>query len=85
LRRPACRAFLPLFYGLLAPPGTSRDVIGRLNAALGEALSADEVRTRLATEGAVALPRTPEDYAADIDAEETKWGALVRRLNLKVE
>jgi hypothetical protein len=33
----------------------------------------------------VPLPGTPEDYAADIDSEETKWGALVRKLKLKVE
>jgi len=70
---------------LLAPPGTPRDIIGRLNAALREALSADDVRARLAAEGAVPLPGTPADYAADIDTEETRWGALVRKLNLKVE
>jgi len=74
-----------IHYGLLAPPGTPRDIIVRLNAALREALAADDVRARLAAEGAVPLPGTPEDYAADIDAEETRWGALVRRLNLKVE
>ena len=74
-----------IHYGLLAPPGTSRDIIGRLNAALREALAADDVRARLAAEGAVPLPGTPQDYAADIDTEETRWGALVRRLNLKVE
>jgi tripartite-type tricarboxylate transporter receptor subunit TctC len=74
-----------IHYGLLAPPGAPRDIIARLNAALREALSADDVRARLAAEGAVPLPGTPEDYAADIDGEETKWGALVRRLNLKVE
>ena len=45
----------------------------------------DDVRARLAAEGAVPLPGTPEDYAADIDGEETTWGALVRKLNLKVE
>src|ERR1700730_10551908 len=74
-----------IHYGLLAPPGAPRDIIARLNAALREALSADDVRARLAAEGAVPLPGTPEDYAADIDGEETKWGALVRKLNLKVE
>jgi tripartite-type tricarboxylate transporter receptor subunit TctC len=74
-----------IHYGLLAPAGTSRDVIDRLNTALFAALSADDVRARLAAEGAVPLPGTPEDYAADIDAEETRWGALVRKLNLKVE
>jgi tripartite-type tricarboxylate transporter receptor subunit TctC len=74
-----------IHYGLLAPAGTSRDVIDRLNTALVAALSADDVRARLAAEGAVPLPGTPEDYAADIDAEEKRWGALVRKLNLKVE
>jgi tripartite-type tricarboxylate transporter receptor subunit TctC len=74
-----------IHYGLLAPAGTPRDIIDRLNAALVAALWADDVRARLAAEGAVPLPGTPEDYAADIDGEETTWGALVRKLNLKVE
>jgi tripartite-type tricarboxylate transporter receptor subunit TctC len=74
-----------IHYGLLAPPGTPREIIGRLNAALREALAADDVRARLAAEGAVPLPGTPDDHAADIDSEETRWGALVRKLNLKVE
>ena len=74
-----------IHYGLLAPPGTPRDIIGRLNAVLVEALSAADVRARLAAEGGEPLAGTPEDYAADIDSEETKWGALVRKLNLKVE
>jgi tripartite-type tricarboxylate transporter receptor subunit TctC len=60
-----------IHYGLLAPTGTPRDIIDRLNAALVAALSADDVRARLAAEGAVPLPGTPEDYAADIDSEET--------------
>ncbi len=74
-----------IHYGLLAPPGAPRDIIARLNVALQEALSSTDVRARLAVEGAVPLPGSPEDYAADIDSEETKWGALVRKLNLKVE
>ena len=49
------------------------------------ALAAEDVRKRLAAEGAVALPGTPGDYAAEIDREETKWGALVKQLNLKIE
>jgi tripartite-type tricarboxylate transporter receptor subunit TctC len=74
-----------IHYGLLAPPGTPRDIIERLNAALVQALSVDDVRARLAAEGGEPLPGTPQDYAADIDSEETKWGALVRKLNLRVE
>jgi tripartite-type tricarboxylate transporter receptor subunit TctC len=74
-----------IHYGLVAPGGTPRSVVDRLNKELKATLAADELRTRLAAEGAVALPGTPEDYAAVIDREETKWGALVRELNLKVE
>jgi tripartite-type tricarboxylate transporter receptor subunit TctC len=74
-----------IHYGLLVPLGTPREVIGELNIALRDALSADDVRARLAAEGTVPLAGTPADYAADIDAEETRWGALVRKLNLKVE
>ena len=31
------------------------------------------------------MTSTPAEYAADIDSEETKWSALVHKLNLKVE
>ena len=74
-----------IHYGLVAPGGTPRSIVDRLNKELNTTLAADELRARLAAEGAVALPGTPEDYAAVIDREETKWGALVRELNLKVE
>jgi tripartite-type tricarboxylate transporter receptor subunit TctC len=74
-----------LRYGLAAPAGTPRPIVDKLNKALNAALASDEVKKRLATEGAEALPGTPEAYADDIDREEKKWSALVRRLNLKVE
>ncbi len=74
-----------LRYGLAAPAGTPRPIIERLNKELNAALASDEVKKRLATEGADALPGTPEAYAADLDREEKKWSAVVRRLNLKVE
>ena len=74
-----------LRYGLTAPAGAPATVIGRLNKELNAALAAEDVKSRLATEGAEALPGKPEDYAADIDNEEKKWGGLVKKLGLKVE
>ena len=74
-----------LRYGLVAPAGTPRSIILRLNKELNAALASEEVQNRLATEGAEVLPGTPEDYAADIDKEEKKWGGLVKMLGLKVE
>ena len=74
-----------LRYGLAAPAGTPPAIVARLNKELNAALAAEDVKTRLATEGADALPGTPEAYAADIGREEKKWGGLVKKLGLKVE
>ena len=70
---------------LAAPAGTPPAVIARLNKELNAALASEDVKNRLATEGAEAVPGTPEAYAADIDADEKKWGGLVKKLGLGVE
>ena len=49
-----------LRYGLAAPAGTPPAVIARLNKELNAALASEDVKSRLATEGAEALPGTPE-------------------------
>ena len=72
-------------YGMVAPAGTPRPIVERLNAELNAALRAEDVRARILDEGGDALSGTPEQQAADIDAEETKWGAVVRKLGLKPE
>jgi len=74
-----------LHYGLLAPAGTPQPIVERLNAALRALVETREVRERIRAEGGDPLTSTPAEYAKDIDAEETKWGTLVRKLNLKVE
>jgi tripartite-type tricarboxylate transporter receptor subunit TctC len=74
-----------IHYGMVAPAGTPKAITERLNAALNDALKSDDVKARIIDEGGDALIGTPEQQAADIDAEETKWGALVRKLGLKAE
>jgi tripartite-type tricarboxylate transporter receptor subunit TctC len=75
----------PIRYGLAAPAGTPRPIVERLSRELRAAVTSDELRDRLAREGAEAIVSTPEEYTADIDAEEKKWSALVKSLNLKME
>jgi len=74
-----------LRYGLVAPPGTPQPIIARLNAALNTALKSDDVRSHLAIEGAEPLPSTPEEYAADIDREETQWSKVVKASGARAE
>lgn len=74
-----------LSYGLLAPAGTARAIIDLLNRDLRAALATGEVRQRLLQEGAEPKPTTPEEHAAVIDREESKWSALIHSVGLKPE
>jgi len=74
-----------LRYGLVAPAGTPRAIVERLDKELRLALAAEDVRERLAADGAEVLPSTPEEYAADIDREEATWSKVVNALGLKGE
>jgi len=72
-------------YGIIAPAHTPPDIVDKLNAALRGALTADDVVARVSDEGAEITPSTPAEYAADIAAEEVKWGKVIKALGLKVE
>jgi len=74
-----------LHYGLIAPAGTPRPIIDRLNRELRALAENEQVKQRIQTEGGDAMTSTPEEYAQDIDREETKWSTLIKKLNLKVE
>ena len=74
-----------LHYGIIAPAGTPQQIVAKLNAALHEALADPALSSRFAAEGAEPLATTPEEYAADIDREETKWAALVKASGAKAE
>jgi tripartite-type tricarboxylate transporter receptor subunit TctC len=74
-----------LHYGIVAPVGTPRSIIDALGAALRAAVMSEDLKARLADDGAEPLASTPEEYAADIDREETKWSAIVKASGAKAE
>jgi tripartite-type tricarboxylate transporter receptor subunit TctC len=74
-----------LRYGLLAPAGTPRTIIERLNTELRALSGSDDVKSRIANEAGNALSSTPEEYAAEIVHEDALWVPLIRSLNLKME
>jgi tripartite-type tricarboxylate transporter receptor subunit TctC len=74
-----------LHYGIVAPAGTPRLIVDKLNAAMRTALSSPEVLSRLDIDGAEPSSSTPEQYAADINREETKWSEIVRRAGARAE
>jgi tripartite-type tricarboxylate transporter receptor subunit TctC len=74
-----------LAYGLVAPAGTPRAVIDRLNTALQAALASGEVKKQLALDGTEITPGSPEQYAAFIDRDERKWAELVKASGVEPE
>jgi tripartite-type tricarboxylate transporter receptor subunit TctC len=74
-----------LYYGLVAPAGTPRPVIDKLNKTLQEALASNEVKKQLGLDGTEITPGTPEDYADFIDKDERKWSQLVRDSGVEQE
>jgi tripartite-type tricarboxylate transporter receptor subunit TctC len=74
-----------LYYGLVAPAGTPRPIIDKLNKALREALASDVVKRQLGNDGTDITPGSPEDYAALIDKDEKKWAQLVKASGVEPE
>jgi tripartite-type tricarboxylate transporter receptor subunit TctC len=74
-----------LHYGLLAPAGTPRPIVDRLNKELRALVASEDVQKRIHAEGGDPLTSSVDEYTADIDREETKWGALIKKLNLRIE
>jgi tripartite-type tricarboxylate transporter receptor subunit TctC len=64
--------------GLLAPAGTPKEVVARLNAEVKKALEVPEIKERFAAQGFAAAWSPPEKYAAFLDAEVDKWGKVVK-------
>ena len=74
-----------LHYGLVVPAGTPPAIVAKLNAALNNALADPDVGGRLAVDGGVTLPGTPEAYAADIVNEQAKWSAIIKKTGVTAE
>jgi tripartite-type tricarboxylate transporter receptor subunit TctC len=73
-----------IWYGLLAPAGTPRDVVARLNAALHQAMQDPAVRTTLDEQGFVAQPGSPEEFGRMIDQDMQRWGRLIREQHISL-
>jgi tripartite-type tricarboxylate transporter receptor subunit TctC len=74
--------------GLFAPKGTPRDIVGKINAAVVEALVDPAVRSRLADIGQEIFPRdqqTPEALRALQKGEIEKWWPIIKEFGIKAQ
>ncbi|MFJ4293895.1 tripartite tricarboxylate transporter substrate binding protein [Cupriavidus sp. NPDC089707] len=73
------------WFGMLAPAGTPPEIIHRIQQEVAKALGAPAVRERLQAQGAEPVGNTPEQFAALIRAETTKWAKVVKDSGAKVD
>lgn len=73
------------WYGVVAPAGTPKDVIAKLNAEIRKIMQSKEMLDRLNTEGAIAAAGTPEQFGAYIKNEIMRWGVVVKAAGMKAD
>ncbi|MDQ2079644.1 tripartite tricarboxylate transporter substrate binding protein [Xanthobacteraceae bacterium Astr-EGSB] len=71
--------------GILAPTGTPKDIIAKLNEAINVALKDDDVRAKLTGSGMQIQGGTPQEFAKFIDNEIAKWGKIIKEANIQAE
>ncbi len=74
-----------IWYGVVAPAGTPREAIGRLNGAIVKAMNLPEVRDQFAQQGLDPESNTPEQFAQIIRDDYTRWGKIIRAAGIKLE
>ena len=74
-----------VWFAVLAPAATPREIVNRLNAEVVKAIKTQDMRERLAQQGAEAIGNTPEDFAAIIKRDLAKWAKVVKDANIKLD
>ena len=72
-------------YGVLAPAGTPREIVNRLNQEIGKVMRTEDARTRLLADGSEARVGTPEELEKMIVAEIAKWSKVIKQAGIKEE
>ncbi len=71
--------------GLVAPAGTPRPVVEKLNETLINLLAMQEMKDRLTLQGGDIIASTPERFAELIKSETARWGKIIREKNIRID
>lgn len=87
---PAIAEFYPGFettswVGLVAPAGTPRPVIDKLNGTLAKILATPDIKQRFDAQSAEIVASTPEQFGELIKSETAKWGRIIREKNIRID
>jgi len=73
------------WHGLIGPKGMPADIVAKLNKAVNETMGAKSMESNLESDGLTASPGTAADFGAQLASESARWGAIVKKRNIKAE
>jgi tripartite-type tricarboxylate transporter receptor subunit TctC len=73
------------WFGLLAPRGTTREVVAKINQEVIQALKHEDAKKRLGDVGLEPQYLTPEQFAAVIKSDADKWSKVIRQAGIRIE
>ena len=72
-----------VWYGILAPAATPREIVGKLAALIAKAAHSPDIRQKLLDQGAEPVGNTPEEFSRQLRQEVTTWAAVVKASGAK--
>jgi tripartite-type tricarboxylate transporter receptor subunit TctC len=78
-------ADVDMWYGFLAPRGTPRSIVGKLDDELRVILDAGDLKAAFGAQGMQAASSTPAEFAALMKREDARWGEIIRKNNIRAE
>ena len=85
LKESGINLVMALWYGVLAPAGTPKEIVAKLSSAINKAAYSPDLKQRLLEQGAEPVGNTSEEFGAMIKDEVAKWGEVVRAAGIKPE
>jgi tripartite-type tricarboxylate transporter receptor subunit TctC len=73
------------WYGFMAPAKTPRAVVNKLQKEIAAIVNTPDVRQTFVSQGNEPLANTPEEFAKVIQSDADKWGAIGKRLGVKLD
>ncbi|MCC6534203.1 MAG: tripartite tricarboxylate transporter substrate binding protein [Burkholderiales bacterium] len=73
------------WFGMLAPAGTPKDIVHKLNDEIVKALKSAEVAARLTRDGADIVAGTPQEFGRYLKAETAKWAKVIAEAGIRAE
>jgi tripartite-type tricarboxylate transporter receptor subunit TctC len=76
---------LSVWFGVLAPAGTPREIVQRLNAEIVKILQSPEVKERFLKQGVDVQTGTPEQFDAFVKSEVARWAKVIKDAGIRAD